>query len=50
MASIIIPELPLTERGKPSLLINFSRRLRVEMDMATKEANEMLLKGKGALK
>ncbi|CAH2080295.1 unnamed protein product, partial [Iphiclides podalirius] len=31
------------------LLINSSRRLGVEMDMATKEANEMLLKGKEAL-
>ncbi|CAG4996169.1 unnamed protein product [Parnassius apollo] len=46
------PESPLSEapeKGKPSLLFNSNRRLGVEMDMATKEANEMLLRGKEAL-
>ncbi|CAG5029092.1 unnamed protein product [Parnassius apollo] len=46
------PESPLSEapeKGRPSLLFNSNRRLGVEMDMATKEANEMLLRGKEAL-
>ncbi|CAH2058241.1 unnamed protein product, partial [Iphiclides podalirius] len=47
-----VPESPtaeIPERDRMSLLINSSRRLGVEMDMATKKANEMLLREKEAL-
>ncbi|CAH2068259.1 unnamed protein product, partial [Iphiclides podalirius] len=43
------PGSPVSEVGRPSLLINSGKRLGVEMDIATREANEMLLRGKEAL-
>ncbi|CAH2061766.1 unnamed protein product, partial [Iphiclides podalirius] len=38
------PGSPVSEVGRPSLLINSGKRLGVEMVMATREANEMLLR------